>query len=322
MTNTIYMHCGLHKTGSTTLQLAFFNQADTLRNHGILYPQSGLMPSWPGHHQIAWQLTGDPRFCPDYGDLNSLFDEIDNFNGKVVLSSEDFESCLDDETCWLPLLQFAKSSKRPLVFVVYVRNQSEYLESLYLQLLKHGFSEDFRSVYDKIMRQSALYFKGSKYLFDYWKIASLLTKIPGISVVFRNYHQLLLNSTLFDFCSVAQIPASIFDIYQGFHANRRYNINASLRLFYKNQIGFDFHRLEQNVLPLWNAQLDATECCGNLHTILTEKFSASNRRLVEHFNIDGRGLLLADNDPAAMKKMYLMDKFFSLKTFPGSENSA
>ena len=54
-----YLHIGLAKTGTTTIQNYFSNNSDKLLEHGILYPRTGRLGG--GHVQIATMYTATDR---------------------------------------------------------------------------------------------------------------------------------------------------------------------------------------------------------------------------------------------------------------------
>jgi hypothetical protein len=85
-----YIHCGLHKTGTTALQAFLRQNTEKLRDAGVLYPYAGCPDSCPaGHHNIAWQLSRDRRYNRGYGGMDALAKEIGDFGGDILLSSED-----------------------------------------------------------------------------------------------------------------------------------------------------------------------------------------------------------------------------------------
>ena len=113
----MFVHCGLHKTGTTAIQTAFAEHRDRLRAHGVLYPSRGSHQV--GHHNLAWELTGDRRFDPAALTLARVVREIAAFGGDVVLSSEDFESILDRADLIAPLLRQLGTTRRDIRVVVY-----------------------------------------------------------------------------------------------------------------------------------------------------------------------------------------------------------
>ena len=122
----LYIHCGLHKTGTKTLQHVLSTQADSLRSAGFLFPLVGRLSSLGGQHNLAWRLARDRRFERRWGDLDALFNEIDNFGGKILISSEDFESSLRYPARWTPLIDRARTASRPTILILYLRQQASY----------------------------------------------------------------------------------------------------------------------------------------------------------------------------------------------------
>jgi hypothetical protein len=103
----LFIHCGLHKTGTKALQIFLRNNTKRLRDAGILYPYAGCLDSVAsGHHNIAWQIARDRRFDKALGDIGALAKEIGNFSGDILLSSEDFEGALGRPEAFAPLMQY------------------------------------------------------------------------------------------------------------------------------------------------------------------------------------------------------------------------
>lgn len=86
---TLYIHTGLHKTGTTSLQKAFFDNRAALARQGVLYPQTGVPenPNHWGHHDLAYALRNGPRARTLWRELRAEADEAGL--DKVVVSSEE-----------------------------------------------------------------------------------------------------------------------------------------------------------------------------------------------------------------------------------------
>lgn len=133
--NTLYIHIGRHKTGTTSIQRFFFENFESLNDKGFYYPRSGQRPGAQGaHHYFAESLT---RQAVDSGFFskdenvnmrNALIDEIgSNITEKnVVLSSEVFQGC--DPKLLGEIL-------KPLnpIYIVYIREQVGALISAYAE---------------------------------------------------------------------------------------------------------------------------------------------------------------------------------------------
>ncbi len=61
---TLWLHTGLHKTGTTTIQKAMHQNAQALAEQGFFYPATGLLndnkASW-GHHGLAYALRHEKK---------------------------------------------------------------------------------------------------------------------------------------------------------------------------------------------------------------------------------------------------------------------
>lgn len=291
------------------------NRTDQLRSSGILYPHTGLINDLGGQHNIAWQIARDRRFQQSAGDLEALFAEIGDFEGKVILSSEDFESSITHPERWLPLLRFAQTKGRPLVFIIYLRSQISYLESLYREMLQHGFGEEFAAFTGEVLANGTLKMKEWEFHFDYWRIAQKLSSIAGVSVQMRNYHALFQDSPVMDFSTEVGIEPSILGEFAGLRKNTGLGLENSLTLYYRNRVqrNLESHELE-TVVRLCNQVKAGIAITGALRTALEQKFAVSNMRLCQNYNISTIGLLPAADDRAMGMRELSIQKIFSFET--------
>jgi hypothetical protein len=194
---TCFVHIGTHKTATSSLQAFLTLNEAALLSAGVLVPQTGRPEHLfghrnIGHHNIAWELNGDPRFEPEAGTLRDLASEISEVDpDRVVLSSEDFEylhakpAALDRLSNAIGELGYA------LEIVAYVRPQHEYVETLYLELIKHGLGLHFSEFLDAILEQGAFSFReGWVFEFDYVKLLDAFVSVAGDAhVSVRRYRQ-------------------------------------------------------------------------------------------------------------------------------------
>jgi hypothetical protein len=245
----LYVHCGLHKTGTTALQIFLRKSTERLRKAGILYPYAGCPDSvGSGHHNIAWQMARDRRFDETLGDIEALSREIGNFCGDVILSSEDFESSFDSPPSFAPLVRFASSTQRQLVLIIYVRNQVSYLESLYCELLRHGFAKEYKILAQQVIERNMLSMNEWVFHFDYLRLAKCVRAIPNSRHVFRNFHTLHDSSIVADFKSILSIGSAQDDECLDLRSHERDTLALSLSLFYQNRIGHPLDSVENEVL--------------------------------------------------------------------------
>ncbi len=217
----ILLHAGLHKTGTTALQVFLAEAANHLLERAILYPATGRPDVAPhGQHNIAWQLAGDRRFQSRFGTVDELATEIACFSGNAVLSSEDFESVLGTPERLAPLLRHPALRDHTFTVMLYVRDQVSYLEALFIELLQHGMVAPARVVCDQVLAEGVLRHRAWAFHFDYIALLRRLWRVAGASVLVRAYEPGEKRSTVADFLSVAGLrpDASRGEAAQRIHA--------------------------------------------------------------------------------------------------------
>lgn len=147
----VFLHIGLHKTGSTTLQVFSHKNRDSLASCGYLYPQVGIPNNLYGHHNLAWSLYQNGRAKPEFGDWLQLRQAIeDQFLDNIIISSEDFETKH-------PKIIEAINNKLngyQVKIIVYLRRQDKRIESQYTQLTKSGlYVGDINDFIELVIKQ-------------------------------------------------------------------------------------------------------------------------------------------------------------------------
>jgi hypothetical protein len=177
-----YIHVGTHKTGTTAIQRFLAANAAVLAARGTHYPRAGrLSESFPGHHNAAFELFGDPRFDPALGTFAEIVAEIAASRApRACISSEDLEYLYRRP----PLLAAARDALlaagyRPVI-VVYVRAQGDYLESLYAETVKFGGTLGFDAFVDDVLHRGVARFANDWGLpFQYSRIADGFASVFG-----------------------------------------------------------------------------------------------------------------------------------------------
>ena len=198
----LWLHAGLHKTGTTSLQSFLAQNRDLLARHGVLYVRAGTNQYLNGNHNVAWEITGDHRFELDTGTLMEAAQEIDDFDGDAIMSSEDFESLLHRPKAFNPLFRHKLLAGHQITVVVYVRNQAEYLASLFLEnQANHGITWGVNDYLDRILRDSRIAVRDWVFQFDLLAMAKAWP-YRNAKLVVRNYHTLVAGSSVNDFLSL------------------------------------------------------------------------------------------------------------------------
>ena len=125
------LHIGTNKTGTSSIQRAFFENREALKERGVIFPLTGLEPNTPAHHHLSRVLRG--RRADELGMEPAWRDhfvqEIREYD-TCVLSSENFHTIPNPE-CVANLLP-----KKRTKVVVYLREHATYMISWYQQAVQ------------------------------------------------------------------------------------------------------------------------------------------------------------------------------------------
>jgi len=136
MEKQVYIHIGIHKTGTTSLQNMLLENRAYFSELGLYYPAFCFVLG--GHHNLAWELQEDVRWEAEYGNIAGLLDEIEQGKQtKYLVSSEDI--CRSTEKQVETLYLYFKKYKPKVI--VYIRNQFDYIVSSWSSAVKTGSSQ-------------------------------------------------------------------------------------------------------------------------------------------------------------------------------------
>jgi hypothetical protein len=152
-----YIHIGVPKTATTTIQSFFTMHRDTLLQRGVLYPKSIANSDGDSELHRALSVALEPDSVPwldglrrhmqDRNVIASMLEETARTEAKtVVLSAESLAFMRRPETLRRALAPY---SARVLV---YLRRQDDFLASFYNQLIK---SRLYEATFDEFLRQHA-----------------------------------------------------------------------------------------------------------------------------------------------------------------------
>jgi hypothetical protein len=143
MSRICFLHAGTHRSGTTYLQSFLQNNEYALASEGLYVPTTGrVSPS--GHHNIAWEFTGDARYDPNRGTLRDLLAELSSVGAaRACVSSEDFEYLYGNSGALRTLRSRFNEIGYAVKVLFYLRPQVEYAESVYAELVRHGCPLDF-----------------------------------------------------------------------------------------------------------------------------------------------------------------------------------
>ncbi|SLN49513.1 hypothetical protein ROA7450_02448 [Roseovarius albus] len=129
------IHCGLHKTATTSFQTLCDANRALLYDLGVYYPNYDARPQ---HSYVLWDVQKSGlNALRNF--LSQSFAEAKTNCHTVLLSGEDFENCIVDIALALEIETLAIESGFDAVeWVVVTRPVESYIASLYSELSKHS----------------------------------------------------------------------------------------------------------------------------------------------------------------------------------------
>lgn len=136
MKKKIFIHAGPGKTGTSAVQKWMLENIDLLKRHKILYPEhkvdsngvsSGNLEHIFDHSKHSTKIN--------ILKIKALIEKFENSDYKILLLSSEF--------FFLPLIEISNNIPEA-VFILYLRNGADLIESSYNQGIKrHGFTHKF-----------------------------------------------------------------------------------------------------------------------------------------------------------------------------------
>jgi hypothetical protein len=123
----LFIHIGMHKAGSSSIQAFLSENAERLAERGVLYPQAGR--SGPAHHDLSQPLRSG-EVVPEWTDIAKTAADR-----TVILSSEAFCGCD-------PALVRQAAGEVEVRILCWQRNAAEGVVSRYAQNTKRGNNLD------------------------------------------------------------------------------------------------------------------------------------------------------------------------------------
>ena len=133
---TLYLHIGLHKTASTTIQRCLNHNQQIFKQVGYSIPQADRpLANW---HNIAWGFLNRHRYAPRNGTLDDLIHEM-NASGfsKFIVSSEEFDLLVPEQ---ISLIR-DKTAHMLVKIIVFLRRQDQWLQSAWATHVKRGLTQ-------------------------------------------------------------------------------------------------------------------------------------------------------------------------------------
>lgn len=153
MNKTLFLHIGLQKTGTTSIQTFLTRNQSLLAEHGFVYPDPAKVRiglDGHNHGHLALCLTGywrDPGYQLSreeaWGELRDLYCESD---GHLLVSTEGLST-----PQIVPHIRFIGKVLRGIEVkvIIYLRRQDIFVQSVYKERLKGGERREFQQAFEQ-----------------------------------------------------------------------------------------------------------------------------------------------------------------------------
>ncbi len=202
MIKKLFLHIGMHKTGTSSLQHFLDIYSDELLRQGFYVPVTGGIKH--RHHSFAFELKKEDNLEKTFKD-NPIWENLkleikSTPADKIIMSSEEFSLISPKAIQALKVFFKAYDVK----IYIYIRRQSDMVESVYNQDIKDINSSEKKSIENWLQEQEAfLYFH-----LDYYQKILKWEEVFGIdNIVVRVYDsdRLFYKNTVSDFFSLLDI---------------------------------------------------------------------------------------------------------------------
>jgi len=137
MKKNLYIHIGVNKTGTTSIQNFLDSNKEFLEKNDILYPDFAKI--WSAHFPLAWGLNAG-KSPSNYKNIDRVWEKLKEYldlrsEKNIIISSENFILLRD-----IKKIEYIKSvfADYNIKVIMFVRSQDLWIESLYLQAIKMG----------------------------------------------------------------------------------------------------------------------------------------------------------------------------------------
>ncbi len=155
----LFIHIGMHKTGTTAIQTSLRINRKNLGASGVFAPKRVWMkndlPENRAHHDLARALSR-PGLVGGDGDriISEYYSLLDNTDKDIaILSSENF--CILDSSAIEKLAKSLPPARTRII--VYIRDQIDWIESMLNQMIKRSGVADIDAAFQDLLKRIDYY---------------------------------------------------------------------------------------------------------------------------------------------------------------------
>lgn len=161
---TLFVHIGMHKTGTTSIQQFLADRESFLAERDFYYPRAGRIKAG-GHLNLVYELASNWKFQGKGSAWAALESELETVEqNQIVLSAENLSSFMKHEGLKDRVSELGEKIGARVVILAFVRPQYRMIDSLYAQNARTGYEY---AKFDDYWRKAL-----DKPLFDYANVLS------------------------------------------------------------------------------------------------------------------------------------------------------
>ncbi len=309
--NTLIIHIGTMKTGTTALQHFLYNNREELKNYGWIYPDFfEILPEFSEEVRNERTKNGIYLYDKDVRTgiktnskrwtevWKNVLEQLEQYN--VILSAEELY-----EIDILKVLREVKKLYGNIKVIVYLRRQDRYIESRWIQRIKGSTCGDtFNSFVKKIDCEDILMKKSLNYLLRLREIEEI---IGQENIIVRVYEKKQFEGergdVISDFFKTLNIDIDFSRMAEPTKANERFNNNLlevkrMFNLLYEKE---PMLRSDESIRYLW--QLNKYFPCEQVETgyfstkeriEFLQKYQEQNKEIAKTYLNRQNGILFYD----------------------------
>ena len=284
--NNLYIHIGLHKTGTTAIQTLLYFNRKLFLNKGIYYPEVHESAKAPLQQRYLITLIRQNKKA----EFIDFFKQSASKVSNVVISSE----CFLEEESFIKWFEALKLIFDNIKVIVYVRRQDEWVESVYKFYIRYHGSRvniKFNEWVNGFLNNKTIWYYNLHWneLIKNWAGAF---RDENIIVKLYDRDKFYMGSLYNDFIRILEI-----DDIEGFPHSHDDKINSSI----KNRNEVEFYRISN-------------------HYFRREEQSALISRVNQYFEHDTYSMLSPDNRQRIMKHVQESNEEIGKIYFNGNKN--
>jgi hypothetical protein len=307
-----FLHIGTPKTGTSSLQAILSARSDELQRHGFLYPRAGRDPMG-AHHNISMELSRARRFRFEFGAIEDLLNEIDGTQNNVVISSEGFSRSAY-EPKFRDFVTRLHHRGLKVFFVVYLRNQIDFIRSIYLELLKDGSELTLNEFLRGVLGETESSGLASPRTIFYHQLLDYLSEIKDARLLAYSYDEIEESSVIPHFLSLLGLTPQVLGVDASLRLNTETPMEEQFKRFYENRVERPLNSSEISLIDriFDDLQTESIDISVRTKNKIIKVCAESNNAVFSKYEVPNfRRMRPAKRPPKEAKEKLCLEDIFS-----------